>query len=79
MAKRERPKLGDVLPGAMLYVINIYQPCTKSQISRALAATAKNERVPQSARSAGFVKALQWLIENDLVRRVDDQQERYFV
>lgn len=74
-----RPKLGDVLPGLMLYVINIYQPCTASEILKALAAASKGERVPKSAKTGAFVKALQWLIENNYVKRVEEKQESYVV
>lgn len=65
-----RPKLLEVLPGFLLYVISVYQPCEDSLVVKALQGVKGEEGLPRTKDSGKYVKSIGWLIEQNLIRRM---------
>jgi len=65
----KRPKLGEVLPGLVLYIISVYQPCNDSVIVKALKEAGGQEKLPQKKGAVAYVNSLEWLMGQSLIRK----------
>lgn len=68
-----KPTIADVLPGFMLYIISIYQPCDQLLVARALRKSG-NRSVPKSIQAERFQSALGWLVKHKYVLTATDKR-----